>query len=229
MKSIAEKIYKGTEAAELPAYEIVEAARYLRVPYFTLYDWLRPIEFNSINGKLKKPIIQRPRNSKKLSFLNLIEAHVVKALRKEHNVPCPEIRAALDYAEHELGISRLLVNKELKAGAKQLFVKKFGQLINLGRGGQLAIEKMLSLYLERIDYDHNLPEKLYPFVAGSERKIISISPFIGFGKPIIASAGISTYVLAERFELGEDKRDIAKDYNITETEVEEAIIYEAVA
>jgi hypothetical protein len=42
-----------------------------------------------------------------LSFWNLIEAHVLRALRTEHAVSVKALRKALDYAEKELGIERL--------------------------------------------------------------------------------------------------------------------------
>lgn len=229
MKNLAEKIYYGKNPGELPAYEVAEAARYLRVPYTTLYEWLRPLQFTTDYGVCWRPIIQRPNGSKKLSFLNLIEGHIVKALRQEHNVPPAEIRAGIEYAERELQIQRLLINSELRAGVKQLFIEKFGQLINLGRGGQLAMERMLSIYLERIDYRNNMPSTLFPFVGGSKEKFISISPELAFGKPIIASKNITTYIIAERFDLGDSKAELAEDYGITEAEVEEAIIYEAAA
>ena len=56
MRDNAAKIYGDIDQLELPAYEVVEVARYLRVPYFTLYDWLRPVEFESPEGIIKKPI-----------------------------------------------------------------------------------------------------------------------------------------------------------------------------
>lgn len=207
----------------LPAYEVTEAARYLRVPYFLLYSWLRPI------NDLGRPLIVRPNGDRKLSFLNLVEGHVLKALREEHNVPPAEIGYAIQYAESQLGVANLLTSSDLLAGAKQLFIRKFGQIINLGRGGQLAIEKMLDQYLARIEYQGQVPVSFFPFVQHTEHRLIQITPDLSFGKPVLASAGVTTYMIAERFDLGEEKSEIAKDYGVTEEEVEEAIIYEAAA
>jgi uncharacterized protein (DUF433 family) len=229
MKSLARKIYRGIDPGDLPAYGVDEVANYLRVPYVTLYSWLRPIPARTNSGKIKPPIIGRPENGSKLSFLNIIEAFVVRALTAHHSVRPEEIRGAIDYAERKLGISRLLIHPDLRAGARQVFLKKVDELINLGRGGQLAMERMLSIYLERIDYSNALPVRLYPFVDTSDAKTISISPLVAFGKPVVASSGILTRAISQRYEFGEEKSTLAADYCLSEEEVEAAIIYESAA
>lgn len=223
----AKKIYHGEDPRYLPAYEVSEAARYLGLPYYTLYSWVRPVEFVTKDPYCTKSLIQRPRNSTKLSFMNLVEGHIIKAINQHHRVPVPEILSAVEYAKNELGIEDLLVNKELKVGVKQLFVQKFDQLVSLGRGGQLAMQKVLSRYLERVEYNEHLPVRFFPLVQDSKHKYVSISPTVSFGKPIVG--GIKTRVIAERYEIGDEKTEIADDYGLSEDQVEEAIIYEAAA
>lgn len=229
MNDLAKKIYYGKNPGDLPAYNVTEVAHYLRVPPFTLHYWMKPVEIETKNGYARKPLIQRPNGSAKMSFLNVVEAHVVNALRLHHQVPVAEMRMAVEYAENHLGVNRLLTNQNLKAGAKQLFIEEYGRLINLGRGGQYAIEKMLEKYLERIDYEKEIPIRLFPFSPQGEAKLISIAPQVAFGKPVIASSGIVTKMIADRFNMGESKSEIATDYGITEEEVDEAIIYEEAA
>lgn len=222
-----EKIYHGVDPRDLPAYEVREASRYLGVPYHTLYRWIRETPFIAKDKECRGALIRRPHGSKKMSFMNLVEGHIIKAIHQHHSVPVPEILRAIDYAERELGIDRLLVNKKLKVGVRQLFIEKYGELVSLGRGGQLAMQKILERYLERIEYNENFPVRFFPIVQESDHKYVSISPTFSFGKPVVA--GIRTRVIAERFELGEDKNSIAEDYGIPEEQVEEAIIYEAAA
>lgn len=228
MSSIAKDIYSNQDPRELPAYEVSEVAQYLGLNYAALYSWLRPIE--NQNGHVEKPIIVRPSGQKKLSFLNLVEAHVVKALRGTHNVALSEIRNAIDYAESQLHIKHILVHKDLRAAANNLYLDHMFELVNLGRGGQLAMRKVLGKYLERIVFaDDAFPQMLFPFVPSSDEKVISISPYFEFGKPVISRRRIRTSVIADRFDLGESKQELAMDYGITEQEVEEAIIYERAA
>ena len=229
MKNFKIQFYQNRDPRDLPAYSVVEAAKYLRVPEFMLHSWVRPINIPTPDNYVIKPLIERPRNSSMLTFMNLVEGHVIKALRTQHNVPIKEIGAAINYAEAKLGISRLLISPDLMAGARQIFVQKYGQLISVGRGGQLAIEKMLDVYLKRIEYRDKLPIKLRPFINGHNGEHIAITPDIAFGKPIVAPENITTYMIAERYELGENKSDIALDYGLPDVAVEEAIIYEAAA
>lgn len=225
MTNIAQSIYRGNDPRDLPAYEIVEAARYLQVPYFTLNNWFRPITVETDRGYSARPLIQRPPNSRKMSFRNLVEAHVVKAISLHHKIPVPEIRRAIEYAEKKEQIPNLLTHEKLQIGAGQLFVEKFGELISLGRGGQLAMKKVLEKYLQRIEYDEEWAVRFYPFIQGYDSTAVSISPRVSFGKPIVG--GITTYMIAERFELGEEEDVIATDYGISRQDVEQAIIYEA--
>ncbi len=52
-----------------------------------------------------------------------------------------------------------------------------------------------------------------------------IDPRISFGKPVIATKAIQTSVVADRFNAGESVSDIATDYDIEVSDVEEAIRY----
>lgn len=230
MNRLQAQLYAGRDPRELPAYEVTEAAHYLRLPFSTLQSWLRPVSFEGTNGRNTKALIERPAGSRRLSFFNLVEGHVLKALRHHYRVPAPEIRIAIQYAEDQLRVDRLLVSDELRTAGKQLFLERMGELINLGRGGQLALATLLESHLERIEYKKKMPFVLYPFIAdGIDARLIQINPLVSFGKPIVKSRGISTYAIAERYELGESKKKIAKDYRITSNEVEEAILYEAAA
>jgi hypothetical protein len=82
-----------------------------------------------------------------LSFSNLIEAHVLKSLRTDHGVSVKALRAALQYAQQELSIDRLLLSSELRANAGSVFLDRYGQLIDLSASGQLAMRKVLEYYL----------------------------------------------------------------------------------
>ena len=223
------KIYNDDDPRDLPAYPVTAAARYLGLPYHTLYSWLRPVSFTTEKGYASRALIERPKDTQHFSFFNLVEGHIIKALIRAHSVPLGEIRHAIEYCEKECEIDRLLVSGLLEVGISSLFVEQFGYLINVGKGSQLALKKMLERYLERIEYKDHLPVRLIPFVLDREEKLISISPYVAFGKPVLSHVGITTEVIAQRFELGEKKKTLAEDYGIGEAEVEEAIIYESAA
>jgi len=108
-----------------------------------------------------------------------------------------------------------------------LFVTHYGGLINISREGQLAMADILLAYLRRVDWDATgFALRLYPFTRKkqlTEPKVIVIDPHVSFGKPILAGTGIPTNAVAERYKAGETMDELAEDYGLGRTEVEEAI------
>lgn len=223
------------EARDVPAYSVAEAAGYVKVASATLRSWVAGREYPTRNGVRHFRPLMRPadRTRRLLSFNNLVEAHVLRALRTTHGTTIPAIRKALDYAESALGIERLLLSRELCTDKRDLFLDRYGELINLSRSGQLAMRAVLEMHLSRIEWDAAaMPLRLYPFVqteAPDSSRHISIDPDVGFGRPIIRRRGISTHVIVDRIDAGESVRALAEDYGLEPSEVEEAIVYERAA
>ncbi|MBX6332873.1 MAG: DUF433 domain-containing protein [Gemmatimonadaceae bacterium] len=218
---------------EIPAYPLAEAARYVRLAPATLRAWVVGRPYPKRDGKgYFQPLI-RPADPKGviLSFNNLIEAHVLRALRTEHGVSIKAVRDALRYAERAFHIDRLLLKKDLRTAAGELFLERYGQLVSLSRSGQLAMRKLLDAYLQRVDWDDSLPIRLYPFVSGelTAQRPIAIDPNIAFGRPVLSRSSISTAAIAERIDAGESIEDVAADYGLEREEVEEAVLYERAA
>lgn len=215
------------------AYPLAEAARYLRLAPATLRSWVVGRPYPKREGKgFFSPLIHPADPEKRiLSFNNLVEAHVLHALRTEHGVPIKEVRAALDFAERELNIDRLLLRPELRANAGELFLDHYSELVSLSRSGQLAMRRLLEAYLQRVDFDARLPVRLYPFVTGERTpdRVIAIDPAIAFGRPVVRRSGISTAAIVARIDAGEQIPDIATDYGLNESEIDEALLYESAA
>lgn len=226
--------FDTTDIRDQPAYPLAEAARYVRVAAATLRSWTvgRPYQTRSGTRRFQ-PLIHPPgQRSPVLSFNNLIEAHVLRSLRTEHGVPLRTVRQALDYAERELGIERLLTRRQLSTNAGELFLERYGELLNLSASGQLAMRRLLEAHLKRVQWDEwQFPIRLYPFVLpeGVRDQPIAIDPTLAFGRPIVVSAGISTRAIADRIDAGETVSEVAADYEISTTEVEQAVLYERAA
>jgi len=214
---------------------LAEAARYLRLPPATLRSWVIGGTYATGAGRAEfKPILRLPGGSRsELSFNNLVEAHVLRALRTDHRVKLQAVRDSLRYAERELGIKRLLLSSELRTNAGALFLDRYGELIELSSSGQLAMRRLLEAYLKRVEWDKaKIPVRLYPFVRSDSMegpKPIVIDSAIAFGRPIIARKSVSTAVIVDRMDAGESVAEIAKDYDLTQQEVEEAVVYERAA
>lgn len=226
---------KDFDPRDTPAYTLIEAARYIKLPVATLRSWVVGRPYPKGSGVAHfKPLIQPPsRQPPLLSFSNLIEAHVLRSLRTEHGVSLKDLRAALDYAEHHLDIERLLLNKQLSTDAGRLFLDQYGKLIDLSASGQIAMRRMFDEHLKRVEWGElQFPIRLYPFLSSSSEgaaRPIAIDPQIAFGRPIVVRKSVSTQAIADRIDAGETVDELASDYDLEPPEIEEAILYERAA
>lgn len=226
------KLYDGKDPRNLPAYSLHEASRYTGVPLNTLRTWVSGRSYpTESRAKFWKPIIVRPNfGDPMMSFTNLIEAHVLNAIRRKHQIAMGRVRKALDFLGREYESANPLADHDFETDGLDLFVEKYGALINASRGGQLAMKEILRVYLKRIDRDEQgLARQLFPFTRLSadgrqdDPKVVAINPRIAFGKPVILGTGIPTSIIAERYKTGESISDLADDYGRDLFEVEEAI------
>jgi len=218
-----------------PAYPLAEAARYLRLAPATLRSWCVGRPYQRRDGPAHfRPLIDLPgRDATILSFENLVEAHVLRALRVEHSVSIKAVREAIRYAERSLQIKRLLTSRELRTHAGEILLDRYGELISLSRSGQLAMRKLLEAYLKRVEWNlSDVPFRLYPFVRGESDgapRNIAIDPTIAFGRPVLLSHGVSTRAIVDRIDAGESLEEVAQDYELEPHSVEEAVLYERAA
>ena len=120
--------YRANDPRLSPAYSLVDAAHYLRMPPPTLRSWVsgRIIWFGG-ESKRSRPLIHLDDSKRRyLSFINLVEAHVLAAIRRRHGVKLPKVRAALAYVTREFGISRPLVDQSFETNGRDLFVEHYG-------------------------------------------------------------------------------------------------------
>jgi uncharacterized protein (DUF433 family) len=217
------------DVRELPAYGVAEAAHYLRLPPATLRAWAVGLYYDSeVGRKFFKPLIHPAAQSPVvLSFINLIEAHVLGAIRRKHRVNMPAVRRSVDFLKKELGSAHPLADHKFETDGVDLFISHYGQFISVSQGGQIAVRELLQAHLQRIERDNRgIPIRLYPFTrmgALDEPKNIVIDPFISFGRAVIAGTGVTTELVAERFKAGESAGDLASDYGCDREKIEEAI------
>ena len=226
---------KTADIRNQPAYTIAEAARYLKVAPATLRSWVVGRAYPRGESVAHfKPVI-RPAHTPppSLSFWNLIEAHVLRSLRVDHSVSMDAMRKALGYAQKTLKIDRLLLSQELRTGAGKLLLDRYGELIDISASGQMAMRHMFNEHLARVEWDEwKFPVRLYPFSANpvfSANRPIAIDAKLSFGRPVVVSRGVSTGAIAERIDAGETASELAADYDLSEQEIEEAVLYERAA
>ena len=215
----------------MPCYSFPEAAHYLRLPVTTLRSWVRGRKYPTSEGnQFFQPVIELPDDGQNLlSFINLVEIHVLDAIRCDHRISLHKVRVAIDFIKEELASDHPLAYHKLETDGLDLFVEEYGQLINVSQAGQLAIRNLLQAHLRRIDRDSaGYALRLYPFTRKrlqliEEPKAIVIDPRISFGRPVLAGTGIPTAIIAERYKAGEAIGALADDYGRPTLEIEEAI------
>ncbi len=161
--------------------------------------------------------------------MNLVEVYILYAVRRKYRISLPKIRTANEFVAKHFGSQHPLAEEGLRTDGIDLFVDECGQLISLGKQGQLVMREVLERHLQRIEYDVGLASKLYPFsrTAGiDDPRIVVIDPRVSFGKPVVKNTGILTSMIAERYKAGEMMSFLARDYDLTEEQVQEAIRYE---
>lgn len=236
MEPIQEDHRAVSDPREIGAYGIAEAAHYLSLPAATLRTWVRGRAYPTATGtQFSEPLVRLPEPEEALlSFTNLVEAHVLAAIRRRHGVAMQKVRPALSFLEAKLRLAHPLAHQELLTDGVSLFTERFGQLLNLSRSGQLAVRELLEAHLRRIEHEPTgLALRLYPFSRGERDllppKLVVLDPRVAFGRPVIAGTSIRTEVIASRLKAGESVQELANDYGLGVPKIEEAIRYELAA
>lgn len=200
---------------EVANYSSVEAAQYLRLKLEDVRRWVG-------EGIVRSP-------GPGISFLNLLELHILKGLRREFRLPLQRIRRALEeYSETEY-YEHPFLDPRLETDGIHLFLHDGDEYLNLNRPGQRGIPQILSTYLQRIYRLANGEFQFFPFIVGEdaqEPRTIQMSPNIAFGRPVLAQTGIATDVIAGRFRARDSIADLAEEYGVSPALIEDAVRWE---
>jgi uncharacterized protein (DUF433 family) len=210
---------------EVPNYGFQEAVRYLHVPNSTLHYWKRP----SIN--LLAPV---DRERGLFSFKNLVECYVLNGLREIHGVRVSKIRHAVSYLQRKFPSAHPLADYELKTDGRWIFFWHQENYLNVSLEGQVGITPVLDSYLHRIERVWQTGKLiLYPFMrlqqmreTGDHPRVVSMTPSVCFGMPVLSGTRITTATLASRSLGGDSLAALATSYGRPKEEIAEAIFWE---
>jgi uncharacterized protein (DUF433 family) len=224
--------YGGHDPAEIPLYTRIDASRAIDVPASTISAWVHGMYTTRRNKRaFYEPLIKLPDDDDpRLSFNNLLEVFVLRALRKVQEIKIQTVRTAIINAEREHRIERLLIHPNLRASGGDLFLDFYFRLVDLSNSKQLAMRQILEHSLQRVEVENDIP-MFFPlprYMPPAERPIL-VSPYISFGNAVLERRGISTYAVRSRIDAGEKKESVIADYDLRADEFEEAILYEAAA
>jgi uncharacterized protein (DUF433 family) len=227
------KIYGGTDPRELPTYPLVEAAGYLRMPVATLRTWVAGRQYPTRGGPRDfVPLITLPHpRTLVLSYINLVEAHVLRCMRFGHRIKLRKVRAGIDYLREEFRSPHPLATHDFLTDGLDLLVTQFDQLINVSKYGQMALRDVLEAFLLRIEReDSGFPITLYPLPsyeridqAAGQPRPVAVSPWVAFGQPVVPKSGVKAEALFSRWTAGETISELSEDYALEPNKLEAAI------
>jgi uncharacterized protein (DUF433 family) len=201
---------------------MAEAAALVRVPLSTLKRWVGG-DRASGPGFLCLPR-GRPRL---LAFSHLVEVFTLATIRREHGVALERVRAAIEYVERRLSVTRPLLRARFMTDGVHLFVEQRGRLVSASEDGQVTMHDTITAHVARIEWDEaGVPVRLFPLVraGGPEQpRSVVIDPERGFGRPTLAGTGVRVDVVVGRYRAGENTAGLARDYGVTEEAIEDAI------
>lgn len=216
-------------------YVLSEAARLLQMPPQTLFWWL---DGGDRRGKTYRPVIRvEPTGSRTLTWAEFVEARYLRAYRRQHDVPLPELRVLIDELRQSFGVPYPLAHfKPLVVGREAVLkLQESAHLppewwLFVKAGGQILATPASEDFLEHVEFNDD-PEdgwvrRIYPrgLPRHDESSAVVFDPAVSFGSPSLR--GIRTAVLAELIDAGEPVEDVAESYGLTEQEVRAAVSYE---
>lgn len=213
-----------------PIYTLADVAGYARVKAPTLRTWVFGRQNQRSARARYAPIIEPadPNRQDKLSFVNLIEAHVLNALRKIHGISLPKIRAAVDWLQERTNSKHPLIELQLETDNVNLFIRHLDEIVCASERGQIMIKGVMEQFLSRVERDAlGQPRQFCPFthdqLSSDTPMDIIMNPEIAFGRPVIRGTRVASAIVFERYTAGESLMTIADDYDLELAPVEEAL------
>jgi len=202
------------------------AARLLGVPQSTLHYWL---EGGTRRGKSYKPVIrQEPFGRRIVTWAEFVEAGWLSEYRNL-NVPMIELRKLIDELRDRFGVPFPLADRRPLVSGRNL-VYDAQTAAHLGVefylvsviNDQTLLTAPGEAFARRVEWDGDMVVAYRP--DPNPRSPVRIEPDVRFGKPAVK--GISTEVIWEQDDAGEDVETIAEIYQLDVADVRWALSYE---
>lgn len=207
----------------LPAYRIVDAARYIGESPQVIANWHYRETETGVTLPNKQP-------GKPLSYLELIEVAVVSIFRKL-GLSLKSIRKARQYLAQTFNSQYPFTEYKFKTDGfhvllnlQQFELDEDMRLIVADKSGQLAWEQIMEDRLLEFDYEFELALKWH---LRGRNSLVVIDPRVAFGAPTVS--GLPTWVLKGRAQAGESINDIKEDFQIDEVAIRQGLEFEGIA
>lgn len=235
------QLYGGKAPRDVAFYAPADAARILRVSAATISTWAFGRSYVTREGTQAWPALIEAADTeaRRLSFRNLVELYVLSVLRgkdgrarletKRTKVGIVQIRTATEHLAARIRSRHPLADVDVHTDWVDLYVEFFGELENV-TNRQQPLRAVIEPYLQRIERDqHGLARRLFPPTRDDDDgpRTVVIDPGRRFGRPVLVSANVETSAIADRFFAGDDIPALARDLEISESDVSDAVRFES--
>jgi uncharacterized protein (DUF433 family) len=219
---------RTVDSREMPRYSIGEAATYLALPESTVRAWFIGTTYGSWPNVRRFHPVLTPASRELLSFFDIASAHILMAFKRKH-VASNDLRAIVASLRQEFPNDRYpLLGRNFFMFGKAVILKQLGQRLNLNRGRQLGMRRIMDKFLSRVEVDvQNMPVRFSPLrdEKARGRGFIVIDPQLSCGRPVVRGTGIAAEIISERRKSGESTASLARDYRMSRRAIEEAVSY----
>jgi uncharacterized protein (DUF433 family) len=215
---------KGQDLLDFPTYTIPEAALFLGISRFTLWDWFcGPDSLITPSGSVGELPL--------LSFRDTAEAYAVFMLRVHHRFSMQSIRRNLENLPKYTRAKRPLISEHLKVLEKRLLIERARRgksdrhHIDVD-GGQMVFNEVADIFANRVITDRDgRVRTIHPWRywrQDHESKPVEIDAEVMSGRLVITGTRIPVSVIRAR-SLSETVEYIADDYSIPIDSVKKAL------
>ena len=217
----------GSSVLGRDLYSEAEAARLLQVAPSTLHYWL---EGGRQRGKTYAPVIRtQPRGERVVTWAEFVEAGLLRTYRRDHQVPMAELRHFIDRLRDEYHVPYPLAHEHPFVTGRQLVYQAQEQAglsgdfwLVVDAGGQFMLTPPGAEFLRRVTFTDDVAAAWSPH--NDLESPVRVDPLRRGGRPNVA--GISTEVLWEHVEAGEDVSEVAEAFEVSPSDVRWALAYE---
>ena len=221
----------GQDLDTLPTYTIPEAANYLAIEPFTLFEWYSgPRPILRASGEYGESAFSL------LSFRDIDEAYKVQLLRTKYEYSLQYIRKALIDAREESGSEHPLLTDRFIAFTHLAIVKpgrgrRARQMVPLGSEGKtpLYIPQVLDTWGKRIVADtRGNTKRIFPWRYAFRDEVsrpVLLDPQVLSGRLVVTGTRIPVSVLLKRSNDNEPLASIARDYGISTELIKKALAH----